>query len=150
LTPELVDRLLGAGQGLTPSGDDVLAGLLVAARAFGLPIAAVRARVLAARPGCTTDLSAALLRCACRGEAVPQVRALLRAMSQASERVTRLRHALRELCAVGHTSGVAMAIGVAAAATSAVRIRAEEAAALSPGAALAEEHEADLNWVRRT
>jgi hypothetical protein len=136
LMPEIVDRLLGAGPGLTPSGDDFLAGLLVAARAFGLPIADLCARVLAAAPGGTTDLSAALLRCACRGEAIPQVSALLSAMSQESERVTRLHDALRGLCAVGHTSGEAMAIGVAAA-TTAARMRTQEPAALQARAALA-------------
>lgn len=125
--PELFDRLLGAGPGLTPSGDDVLAGLLIGARSFGLPTEALRTRLLDAAPGGTTDLSAALLRCACRGESIPQVKAMLTAMSRRKGyHVAQLHDALRDLCAVGHTSGKALASGVAAAATTAAWVREHE------------------------
>jgi hypothetical protein len=78
---DLVRRLLGAGPGLTPAGDDVLAGLLVGLWSFGQPAESLRLAVLAGLPAGTTDLSAALLRCAARGESIPQVNQLLRTLS---------------------------------------------------------------------
>jgi hypothetical protein len=46
-----VTGLLGCGPGLTPAGDDVLAGFLVGARAFGLEAGSVRAAVAALEIG---------------------------------------------------------------------------------------------------
>ena len=57
-----VAALLGRGPGLTPSGDDVLAGYLLGCRAFGIAGKGVRFAVLRSAPGATTTLSAALLR----------------------------------------------------------------------------------------
>lgn len=72
LTAAHLDRLLGRGPGLTPLGDDVLAGWLTTRAALGRPdevlAAAVRRRL-----GATTLLSATLLDCAIRGEALPQL-----------------------------------------------------------------------------
>jgi uncharacterized protein DUF2877 len=122
-TPEvaadLVRRLLGVGPGLTPAGDDVLAGLLVGLWSFGQRAELLRLAVLAGLAAGTTDLSAALLRCAARGESIPQVNQLLQAMS-ASAWQSRLDHAMYELVRVGHTSGTALATGVLAAATMAI------------------------------
>ena len=108
-------RLLGHGPGLTPSGDDVLAGYLVGAAAYGLPVDALRAYVDANAHRRTTTLSAALLRHAAAGETIPQVAALLDALDGHRP----LDRALRELAAVGHTSGAALGSGVLAAAESA-------------------------------
>jgi hypothetical protein len=122
-TPEvaadLVRRLLGVGPGLTPAGDDVLAWLLVWLWSFGQRAEPLRLAVLAGLAAGTTDLSAALLRCAARGESIPQVNQLLQAMS-ASAWQGRLDHAMYELVRVGHTSGTALAAGVLAAATMAI------------------------------
>src|SRR5262249_39110492 len=69
-----VAQLLGRGPGLTPTGDDVLAGALVALSALGAPAAVVLAdAVTAAAPGATTTVSAALLTHAARGECIPQL-----------------------------------------------------------------------------
>ena len=72
LTTADLDRLLGRGPGLTPLGDDVLAGWFTTRAALGRPddvlAAAVRRRM-----GATTLLSATLLDCALRGEALPQL-----------------------------------------------------------------------------
>jgi len=72
ITPAHLDRLVGRGPGLTPLGDDVLAGWFTARAALGRPddvlAAAVRGRLPA-----TTLLSATLLDCAIRGEALPQL-----------------------------------------------------------------------------
>jgi len=113
----LVDRLLGVGPGLTPAGDDVLAGLLVGARSFGLDADPLAGQVLGAAPHRTTDLSAALLRCACRGEATSELRALVSALAGSTAHRGQLDDALAALRRVGHTSGEAMATGATAAAT---------------------------------
>jgi uncharacterized protein DUF2877 len=126
---ELVRRLLGAGPGLTPAGDDVLAGLLVGLWFFGQPAESLRLAVLAGLPAGTTDLSAALLRCAVRGESIPQVNQLLRTLS-GNARQSRLDHAMDDLIRVGHTSGAALATGVLAAATMAIGDRRRALAAL--------------------
>jgi hypothetical protein len=116
---DLVRRLLGVGTGLTPAGDDVLAGLLVGLWSFGQRAEPLRLAVLAGLPAGTTDLSAALLRCAARGESIPQVNQLLRTMSGGAWQ-GRLDHAIYDLVRVGHTSGAALATGVWAAASIAI------------------------------
>jgi Protein of unknown function (DUF2877) len=121
---DAVTALLGLGAGLTPQGDDVLAGLLV-----GLA-AASRARPLAHRLGAvvtglatsrTTTLSAALLRDAADGFAVPALVDLVDGMHEVepSHRTTgqrTLADVVLRLLAVGHTSGAALAHGAVAAA----------------------------------
>jgi hypothetical protein len=107
----VVRRLLGAGPGLTPAGDDVLAGMLLGLRSFGMPAEQLCSAVLAAVSGGTTELSAALLRCAARGEAVPQVNRLLLALSTHGGRDP-VDAALADLVRVGHSSGTALAKGV--------------------------------------
>ena len=70
--------LLGAGPGLTPLGDDVLAGWLATAVACRHPLLPrIRSAVALAAPERTTVLSATLLACAARGEGVPEFRSLL-------------------------------------------------------------------------
>jgi hypothetical protein len=72
-----VRGLVGAGRGLTPSGDDVLCGVLLTLAAVDdeqarQALAAIRAS-LAAHVQSTTSLSAALLVAAATGYAVPDV-----------------------------------------------------------------------------
>jgi Protein of unknown function (DUF2877) len=101
-----VDALLGAGPGLTPYGDDVLAGALVTLAALGTPVRDFPrlARVFER----TTFVSAALLVHAARGECVPQLAAVLTALGTgAPAPVAALR-------AVGHTSGAGLLAGVRA------------------------------------
>ncbi|MFI5955443.1 DUF2877 domain-containing protein [Cryptosporangium sp. NPDC051539] len=109
--PELdVRTLLGRGEGLTPLGDDVLAGALVTLVAAAHPHAAVLgsrvAEELAARPGATTPISAVLLAHAARGECIPQLAAVL------TDPVDRLEPAITALLAVGHSSGAGLLSGV--------------------------------------
>ncbi|MEO6826349.1 MAG: DUF2877 domain-containing protein [Microbacteriaceae bacterium] len=111
----IVDALVGAGSGLTPSGDDILAGFLVAARAVGLPCPALADTALLRATRNTTTLSAALLRYAGRGETIPQIARLLHSLSSASEPSEAALEALTRVLAIGHTSGTAMATGVLAA-----------------------------------
>jgi hypothetical protein len=110
--------LLGRGPGLTPSGDDVLAGYLVGAAAYGSTDQAaddVRRLIESQADRRTTTLSAALLRHAAAGETIPQVSGLLDALGDSARRRP-LDRALADLYAVGHTSGAALASGVVAAA----------------------------------
>src|SRR5664279_3613125 len=67
--------LLGRGPGLTPSGDDLVAGFLLGSRAFGRAVPGAVAAVTELAPGATTALSARLLGHAARGECVPEVAA---------------------------------------------------------------------------
>ncbi|SEG32617.1 Protein of unknown function [Nonomuraea solani] len=112
------EQLVGLGPGLTPSGDDVLAGLLVTLRHLGAAAGAERAVWLAdwlaatvtfdARTR-TTPISATLLHCAARGEASPEVTAVLRGLAGRQA----LEPALRRLYRLGHTSGADLAQGIA-------------------------------------
>ncbi|WP_240777744.1 DUF2877 domain-containing protein [Nonomuraea basaltis] len=112
------EQLVGLGPGLTPSGDDVLAGLLVTLRHLGAATEADRAVWLADWLGATvtfdartrtTPLSATLLHCAARGEASPEVLAVLRGVTGRQA----LEPALRRLHRLGHTSGADLAQGIA-------------------------------------
>ncbi|HEX6514572.1 MAG TPA: DUF2877 domain-containing protein [Nocardioidaceae bacterium] len=111
--PAAVTELLGRGSGLTPLGDDVLAGWLATAVAAGAlrtaPATAVAAEVAARAPAGTTLLSATLLDCAARGEVLPQYRRLL--LDLADPREPSPAAALDALVAVGHTSGAGLALG---------------------------------------
>jgi hypothetical protein len=97
--------VLGRGAGLTPEGDDLLAGACVTAAAAGDP--------LALAPGfgtLTTPLSATLLELAAAGAGPRPVHALLDLADEC------WRTALRELEGLGASSGRAIALGVGAAA----------------------------------
>jgi hypothetical protein len=103
--------LLGLGPGLTPSGDDVVAGALVAAHATGHPglvrwLEQTRS-ALAVR--CTTPVSRGLLLQAVDGYAVPQLAAFLVAACRGP--VGEVDAAAARLLGVGHSSGAALAGG---------------------------------------
>lgn len=91
--------LLGRGEGLTPLGDDVLAGWLAVHRAAGVATPEVDA-VVATAPGRTTLLSATLLDCARHGEVLPEFADWVRALGDDGEAA-----AVRALHEVGGTSG---------------------------------------------
>ncbi|WP_329126690.1 oxamate carbamoyltransferase subunit AllH family protein [Streptomyces sp. NBC_01465] len=100
--------LLGAGPGLTPSGDDVLCGVLLACHALGRPIPGPLRDAIARAEELTPLVSAALVLHAARGECVPQAAALLRAAAAGHDAAP----ALRGLLAVGHHSGSDLARGL--------------------------------------
>ena len=101
--------LIGLGPGLTPAGDDLVAGALVAARATGDPRqAAWRAATLRALDaGRTTAVSRALLHHACDGYATLELAGFLHAVCSGRDAST----AAARLVAVGHTSGLALMLG---------------------------------------
>jgi hypothetical protein len=124
-------RLLGRGPGLTPSGDDILAGFLAGAAAFGLDAAALRHAVAVLAPARTTALSAALLRHAARGECLDElaaVAAVLTSQPPCRSELAGTGRAVGRLLSVGHTSGAALALGLVLAAESALHRQAGRAA----------------------
>jgi Protein of unknown function (DUF2877) len=125
--------LVGRGTGLTPAGDDLLAGALAALRALGSPDAdGLGAAVRALAPGRTTSLSAALLGAADAGAVIPEAAAVLRALSRSagaravaeavgpagaaavvSAGTEPVEPAVDRLVGIGHTSGWHLAAGLA-------------------------------------
>jgi hypothetical protein len=101
---EAPNELLGRGSGLTPLGDDVLAGWAAMSAALGSSVTGPDPRDR------TTLLSATLLDCARRGEVLPEFRALLTALAHPNE-LTGVDRAARALAAVGHTSGAGLLLG---------------------------------------
>jgi hypothetical protein len=101
--------LIGRGPGLTPSGDDVVAGALVAAYATSDPrLRRWRGETLAALGTAkTTAVSRALLHHACDGYATPELAEFVAAVCS-GDGVARAR---ARLLAVGHVSGAALMIG---------------------------------------
>jgi hypothetical protein len=91
-----VDALAGLGPGLTPAGDDALAGiLLVAGDRDGAMAAAARAR--------TNDIARAFLHWAARAQSIEPVHRLLNGGGQS---------ALADLLRFGHSSGADLAFGL--------------------------------------
>ncbi|MFC4590386.1 DUF2877 domain-containing protein [Sphaerisporangium corydalis] len=111
------EQLMGLGPGLTPSGDDMLAGVMVALRQFGRATGVARAVWLAdwlaatvafdARTR-TTPISATLLHCAAQGQACAEALAVLRGLAGHQP----LEPAVRRLLRLGHTSGADLAWGL--------------------------------------
>ena len=110
--------LLGQGPGLTPEGDDYLAGALAATRLLGEALGYERPLALVAGVSVplaglaearTTTFSAALIRCALRGQVAEPAGALLRALAGRGE----VAGSHLGLIRVGHTSGPALAAGIA-------------------------------------
>lgn len=114
------DRLVGAGPGLTPAGDDLLAGFLAGARLLEDTLPGGKARrcaelgaavadvVVPVAPERTPALSAALLGHASRAEMAAPAAKVLRTLVGGGD----LAGAAARLCSVGHTSGRDLAQGL--------------------------------------
>jgi len=105
-------QLLGAGQGLTPSGDDVLCAVLLVLCGVGdpAPIALLGA-VVQGRWTATTSLSASLLDAARKGYAVPVVTELVECALRGD--LAGAREALTSTLEIGHSSGADLVAGLA-------------------------------------
>ena len=116
-----VADLLGAGRGLTPSGDDCIVGVLVALHALGeRGVAASAARIVARHaPRRTSRLSAAHLDAACAGEAIEPVHAAIGAVAGNAPPGP----ALDAIEGFGHGSGFDALAGVLLAADAVARNR---------------------------
>lgn len=121
---EAVSRLVGLGPGLTPSGDDVLGGLMAGLQFFGrAPLAADLARIVlpAAKAG-TNLIAQAHLGAAASGQLSAPLWDMLLAIAHAG---AGLGDALVRVAKIGHSSGWDTLTGAAIAAK----------AASAPGAA---------------
>lgn len=113
-TRDGVRRLAGRGEGLTPAGDDILAGYAASRHASGAP---VPVSTLAA--GRSSPLGQAYLRCAERGELPDAGAAVLAAVCAGDARAAAA--AAVALSDWGASSGVALLWGIAAGAMPAAR-----------------------------
>jgi Protein of unknown function (DUF2877) len=111
---EAVIHWLGRGPGLTPSGDDVLAGMITALLFAGAVdpsrIGPLGESIDAAASRLTTDISAEYLHYASRGMASGMVRDLLVALDRSD--AIAVQDALARLGRHGDTSGMDCALGV--------------------------------------
>lgn len=119
LLAERVGTLVGAGPGLTPSGDDVLCGVLLGLRLHPRGSAVLVAdlwRAVQPRLTATTSLSAALLHEAAAGYAAEPVMRLLERLSvgaATSAPTHSVAEAVDDVLAIGHTSGADLLGGLA-------------------------------------
>lgn len=97
-----VDALAGLGPGLTPAGDDALAGILLVLGAYDRAAA-----VGAADRARTNDIARAFLAWAARGQSIEPVHRLL-----AAGDAGRASAALADLLRFGHSSGADLAFGL--------------------------------------
>jgi hypothetical protein len=107
-TRRAVGLLAGLGEGLTPAGDDVLAGYAGWEHAAGRPL-----ELAGSAAGRTSPISLAYLRCAERGELPDPAAATLAAVRAGDAAAARRR--ARTLSSWGTTSGPALLWGMAAA-----------------------------------
>ena len=98
----------GRGPGLTPAGDDVLAGVLLVARAGAF--ASAERLVAVADAVRTNDIARAFLACAARGRCIEPAHHLLAALADGDR--ARVRAAVVALQGYGGTSGAALVHGV--------------------------------------
>lgn len=103
--------LVGRGPGLTPSGDDVVVGLVAAATARGMldPAAREWLSLTYADRRITTDVAREYVRCALEGTFARSVVAVLAALGRSDAALTA---ATSELLAHGHTSGADLLMGL--------------------------------------
>jgi len=107
--PAAIDSLVGLGRGLTPGGDDVIAGLLIGLHAVGRRQLAHRLGEQALQNR-TTTLSSDLLRLARDGHAGLEALAVLAALHRPDVPIA---GAVDRLLSIGHTSGADLATGMA-------------------------------------
>lgn len=110
--------VIGLGPGLTPSGDDVVAGALVTLALLAKLDPRVAHTVLELAREHTTALSSALLEAAAKGELIPQAAHLLEAIAAAAPQ-PQIDARAADLFAVGAHSGHDLAAGILGALVSA-------------------------------
>jgi len=116
VTLEGADQLLGKGEGLTPFGDDVLIGLLLALNRWGdvlrpeTDVEQFNCEIAAAAHEKTTTLSASLIECAARGQADER---LIRTIDHLMGDNPHPDKICDNLLQWGHSSGLGTLIGMA-------------------------------------
>ena len=116
---EGVSGLVGLGPGLTPSGDDLLAGVLLAlsVAGHGWPLvdspASTLGKVVIGRAASGTNrVSAAMLGQAARGLGSEASHRLIQALLEEEHEDDKAIDAVRQLAAIGHTSGWDTLVGI--------------------------------------
>ena len=107
------ERLLGLGEGLTPSGDDVLTGLAFVSAHSGFGLTALLAPLRAAAATAerrTTQLSEVTLRAALSGRARRRIHDLMDAVIAGVE--NDIRSAVSRTAEIGHSSGHDILAGI--------------------------------------
>jgi hypothetical protein len=101
----------GRGSGLTPAGDDLLAGVLLVACALrdGSPTHSATLR-RCAHGAPTNDIARTFLACAARGRCIEPAHALLKGLADADRRA--VQPAADELRRFGSSSGAALTYGI--------------------------------------
>ena len=105
--------LLGLGEGLTPSGDDILTGVAFLSAQRGMRLHGARGSLAAALDAGaerTTPLSSAAIRHALHARAPQSLHALVQALRD--DDATRIGAAARQVATIGHTSGTDLLTGV--------------------------------------
>lgn len=121
LDPLTFSSLLGLGKGLTPTGDDILLGLLLAlnrwrfALAPGLEISSLNRNILGRAYQSTTIISANLIECAVRGQADERLVTALDSLMTGTSSPSTIAALLASW---GSTSGLDALCGMALAITS--------------------------------
>lgn len=105
-----ISELIGRGSGLTPTGDDLLIGVLAGYVAMGHDLDALDP-IVRARLHTTTWLSRHLLDLALQHRFGEPATDLLSALPSSA---THWSRAVKAVQAIGHTSGSALAVGIAA------------------------------------
>jgi len=105
LQPDQISNLIGTGGGLTPTGDDILVGALIALKHTGriTKFRALSDQIKKYAPGLTNHISYAHLLAACEGKAVSLLHELLESIS--TNDTTQVLQALHALDCYGHSSG---------------------------------------------
>jgi hypothetical protein len=114
---DAVRALVGLGPGLTPAGDDWLAGWLLAQRLVGQDLRGLRNLadlIVAMAADRTTTLSGALLACAAAGEADAAWHALLATLAEVPMTNLPIYQSTEAVLSHGATSGAAMLTGFCA------------------------------------
>lgn len=103
--PDAVERLIGLGPGLTPSGDDFLGGAMIALSMSGYAVhaAALAEPALSAATEGTNRISRAHLRAAAKGFGADALHRCIDALARRDGEA--LGWALERLDAIGHSSG---------------------------------------------
>jgi hypothetical protein len=99
----------GRGPGLTPAGDDVLAGVLLVASALR-PSAGPGILLDCASRAQTNDFARAFLGCAARGRSIQPAHELLAALARANHKA--VNSAVGDLRRFGSSSGAALTYGI--------------------------------------
>jgi len=107
-----VMRLIGAGPGLTPSGDDMLCGLMAGLNAAGDDRQSDLGNAIRTHEAATTATSRDYLDQACRGWWTSSLHSLFKEIERYDADKSGIEQAIGQLAQRGHSSGIDLATGL--------------------------------------